>query len=158
MSSTTNGKARAVADTVQGRLVASVELAAPPEQVFRALASKEVIAWWVRAGVFDTREWAGELCVGGRWRASGVARGQHYAIEGEFLKIDPPRQLVHTWHLVGTPNASTTVTYDLEPLDRGTRLTLRHTGFTSAETCTNTAIGWETSFEQLAESLAHVPM
>ena len=42
----------------------------------------------------------------------------------------------------------------LEPLDGGTRVTLRHTGFTSPETCTNTAIGWETSFARLAQCLA----
>lgn len=149
-----NGKARAVADTAQGHLLASVELAASPERVFRALASKEVTNWWVRADVFDTRDWAGDLCIGGRWRASGIARGQSYEIEGEFLDIDPPRKLVHTWHLVGTPNAPTTVTYDLERTNGGTRVTLRHAGFTSAQTCTNTAIGWETSFEQLAETLA----
>jgi uncharacterized protein YndB with AHSA1/START domain len=149
-----NGNARAVADTAQGDLLASVEVAAPPERVFRALASKEITNWWVRAGVFDTRDWAGDLCIGGRWHASGIARGQPYEIEGEFLEIDPPRKLVHTWHLVGTPNAPTTVAYDLERTDGGTRVTLRHAGFTSAQTCTNTAIGWETSFEQLAETLA----
>src|SRR5262249_8777862 len=149
-----SGKTRAVADTAQGHLLASVQLAVPPERVFQALASKEVTEWWVRAGVFDTRDWAGDLCIGGRWRASGIARGQPYALEAQFLEIDPPRKLVHTWHLVGTPNAPTTVTYDLEPLDGGTRVTLRHSGFTSADTCTNTAIGWETSFEQLAKSLA----
>jgi uncharacterized protein YndB with AHSA1/START domain len=119
-----NGKARAVADTVQGHLLASVELAAAPERVFRALASKEVTDWWVRAGVFDTRDWAGDLRIGGRWRASGIARGRPYEIEGEFLEIDPPRKLVHTWHLVGTPDAPTTVAYDLERTDGGTRVTL----------------------------------
>jgi len=148
------GKARAVADTARGHLVASVELAAPPERVFRALASKEITNWWVRAGVFDTRDWAGDLCIGGRWRASGIARGQPYAIEGEFLEIDAPRKLVHTWHLLGAPNALTIVTYDIEQRHGGTRVTLRHDGFTSADTCTNTAIGWETSFEQLAKALA----
>jgi uncharacterized protein YndB with AHSA1/START domain len=153
MNSIRKGKARAVADTAEGHLFASVELAAPPERVFRALTSKEVIDWWVRAGVFDTRKWAGDVHAGGRWRASGIAGGQPYALEGEFLEIDPPRKLVHTWHRVGTPNTPTTVTYDLERLDEGTRITLRHTGFASPETCTNTAIGWETSFERLAESL-----
>jgi uncharacterized protein YndB with AHSA1/START domain len=153
MSSIIDPKAHAVADTTQGYLLASVELAAGPERVFRALASKEVTDWWVRAGVFDTRDWEGELCIGGRWRASGIARGQPYTVEGEFLEIDPPRKLVHTWRLAGTPNAPTTVTYDLERLDGRTRVTLRHAGFTSAETCANTAIGWETSFHRLAESL-----
>jgi len=60
---------------------------------------------------------------------------------------------VHTWHRVGTPTTPTTVAYELERLNGGTRVTLRHAGFSSPETCTSTAIGWETSFERLAESL-----
>ena len=153
MNSIRKGKARAVADTEEGCLIANVELAAPPERVFRALTSEEIADWWVRAGVFDTQEWAGDVHAGGRWRASGIARGQPYALEGEFLEIDPPRKLVHTWHRVGTPEAPTIITYDLERHDGGTLITLRHAGFTSPETCTNTAMGWETSFERLAESL-----
>jgi uncharacterized protein YndB with AHSA1/START domain len=121
------GNARAVADTAQGGLIASVELAAPPERVFRALVSKEVTGWWVRPGVFDTREWTGDVHAGGRWCASGIGGGQPYTLEGEFLEVDPPRKLVHTWHRVGTPNTPTTVTYHLERLDDGTRITLRHT-------------------------------
>src|SRR5215472_4623059 len=139
MNSIRKGKAHAVADTAEGHLTASVELAAAPERVFQALASKAVTDWWVRAGVFDTREWAGDVNAGGRWRAAGIARGQPYALEGEFLEVDPPRKLVHTWRRAGMLNTSTTVTYHLEPLDGGTRVTLRHTGFTSPEMCTNTA-------------------
>ena len=154
MSGIKAGTARAVADLAEGYLLASVELTAPPERVFRALASKEVVRWWVRPGVFDTREWAGDVRAGGGWRASGVANGRPYVLEGEFLEIDPPQRLVHTWRAVGAPGAPTTVTYLLEGFGGGTRITLRHTGFTSRDVCTNTAIGWETSFDCLAESLA----
>jgi uncharacterized protein YndB with AHSA1/START domain len=157
MGSIQNGRARAVADVAQGLILASVEIAAPPERVFQALASREVVAWWVRPGVFDTREWAGDVQVGGRWRASGVGNGRPYVLEGEFLEIDAPRKLVHTWHPGGAPGGSTTVTYLLDPLEGGTRITLRHSGFTSRDVCNNTAIGWETSFERLAESLALQP-
>jgi hypothetical protein len=37
----------------------------PAERVFQALASEEIITWWARPGVFDTREWSGEVRVGG---------------------------------------------------------------------------------------------
>jgi len=67
-----------------------------PERVFRALASDEIVDWWVRPGVFRTTKWAGDVRVGGRWRASGEVNGQLFALEGEFLEIDPPRKLVHT--------------------------------------------------------------
>jgi uncharacterized protein YndB with AHSA1/START domain len=146
--------ARAVADLAEGVILASVEIAAPPERVFTALASNEVCTWWVRPGVFDTREWAGAVRAGGQWSASGVAKGNPYVLEGEFLEVDAPRKLVHTWHGVGAPGAPSTVTYLLEALDTGTRITLRHSGVTAREVCRNTAIGWETSFERLEVILA----
>src|SRR5919198_3405926 len=88
------GRARAAADLAEGSVLATVEVAAPPERVFQALASKEVTDWWVRPGVFDTREWSGNVRAGGRWRASGVGGGKPYPLEGEFLGVDPPRRLV----------------------------------------------------------------
>ena len=150
----TKDTARAVADLAEGHILASVEIAAPPERVFQALVSTEVLDWWVRPGVFDTREWAGDVRAGGHWNASGIGNGRPYTLEGEFLEIDPPRKLVHTWYAVGAPGAPTTVSYLLEQLDGGTRITLHHSGFTSREVCLNTCLGWETSFERLATSLA----
>jgi uncharacterized protein YndB with AHSA1/START domain len=154
MQTIDNGRARAIADLAEGQLLASVVIAASPERVFRALTSSEITGWWVRPGVFDTREWSGDLRVGGRWRASGVARGEPYTQVGEFLEVDPPRKLTHTWDRAGKPGAPCTVTYHLDPVDGGTHLTLRQSGFASPEMCTAFAIGWETSFERLAESLA----
>jgi hypothetical protein len=46
------------------------------------------------------------------------------------------------------------VTYRLDPTAAGTRITLRHAGFTTAAGCIDTAIGWETSFQRLAELMA----
>jgi uncharacterized protein YndB with AHSA1/START domain len=145
--------ARAVADVVEGELLASVEVPVPPERAFRALASEEITQWWVRPGVFDTREWTGDVRVGGRWRASGNTRGNPYALEGEFTVIDPPRKLVHTWIAVGEPVVPRKVTYHLEKIDAGTRITLRHSGFSSPLTCMMTATGWETSFDRLSQIL-----
>jgi uncharacterized protein YndB with AHSA1/START domain len=146
--------ARAVADLAELRLLASVEIAAAPERVFRALLSDEITAWWVRRGVFDTREWSGDVRVGGRWRTAGMTRGEPYVQEGEFLEIESSLKLVHTWEGAGTTAHPSTVTYLLERVDGGTRLTLRHSGFASRDRCQAFAIGWETSLERLAEILA----
>jgi len=148
------GAARAVADLAEGHIMATVEVAASPERVFLAITSGEITEWWVRPGIFDTREWTGDVRAGGSWRATGMGGGKPYTLEGEFLEVSKPRKLVHTWHAAGAPGAATSVTYILERLESGTRLTLRHTGFTSRETCLNTCIGWETSFQRLAEILA----
>jgi uncharacterized protein YndB with AHSA1/START domain len=150
--------ARSVADLTEGQILASVEMAAPPERVFRALASHDIVDWWVRPGVFDTRQWAGDVRVGGHWEASGMGRGQPYALEGVFLEVEPPRRLVHTWYPAGAPAAATTVTYLVEPSDAGSRITLRHSGFGSRDVCSNTCIGWETSFQRLAELLGEGPI
>jgi uncharacterized protein YndB with AHSA1/START domain len=151
--STIKTGARAVADLVDATVVASVEIAAPPERVFLALASREVVEWWVNPGVFDTREWSGDVRIGGRWRAAGMARGAPYTLEGEFLEVDPPRKLVQTWHFEGAPGTPSTVTYLLEAIVDGTRLTVRHAGIASPEQRGNVGAGWKSSFDRLAEIL-----
>ncbi len=155
MSTGETRTARAVANLAEGRVVATVEVAAPPERVFAALASNEIVHWWLRPGVFDTTEWAGDVRVGGRWHASGHGKGGHrYVLEGEFVEVEPAEKLVHTWQRLEAPGAPTTVTYLLERVDGGTRVTLRHEGFTSREACAGTSLGWETSLDRLAEHLA----
>lgn len=146
--------ARAVADLGEGVVLASVVLPATPERVFDALVSDEVTRWWVNPGVFDTRDWTADVRPGGRWRAGGVGRGRPYTLEGEFVEVERPRRLVHTWQLSGAPGAATTITYTVEPEGEGTRLTLRQERFASRENCLATAIGWETSFVELARMLA----
>lgn len=154
MTRSVSRPAHAVAELADGVIRASVEVAASPERVFQALASKEIIDWWIRPGVFDTREWEGDVRVGGRWRAAGIGNGRPYALEGAFLELDPPRKLVHTWHAAGAPGTPSIVTYVLDAIEGGTRLTLRHQGIASPLTGANTGAGWETSLERLAEILA----
>jgi uncharacterized protein YndB with AHSA1/START domain len=146
--------ARAVSDLVDGSVVASVEIARAPERIFQALASREIIDWWVNPGVFDTREWSGDVLVGGSWRTEGIARGQPYALEGQYLEVDPPRKLVHTWHFAGAPDVASTVTYMLEPIAGGTRLTVRHAGISAPDHRSNVSGGWRSSLERLAEVMS----
>jgi uncharacterized protein YndB with AHSA1/START domain len=146
--------ARAVSDLIEGRVIASVELGASPERVFQALTSREIVDWWVNPGVFDTREWSGDVRVGGKWRASGIARGKPYTLEGKFVEVDPPRKLEHTWHMVGAPGAPSTVSYLLEPMVGGTRLTVHQSGIPTSDEREGNRNGWRTSFDRLAEILS----
>lgn len=132
--------------------VVVADLPASPERVFRALTSDEITQWWVRPGVFDTREWNGDVRVGGKWHSAGVARGNPYAIDGQYLEVDAPKRLVHSWQLAGMPLV-TTVTYDLEPTEHGTLVTLHHSGCPTQEVYDANRIGWETSFEALRRLL-----
>ncbi|MBV8638828.1 MAG: SRPBCC domain-containing protein [Candidatus Eremiobacteraeota bacterium] len=132
--------------------VVAAELPASPERVFRALTSDEIVRWWVRAGVFDTREWTGDVRPGGMWHASGMARGNPYTLDGEYLEVDAPKKLVHTWQLNGMPLV-TTVTYELQRTERGTQLTVRHAGCSSEEAREINRTGWETSIDALRRLL-----
>jgi uncharacterized protein YndB with AHSA1/START domain len=145
MSARIKSGARAVADVAGGRLLASVEIAAPIERVFRALSSAEVTEWWGSKDLYRTTSWVGDLRPGGHWRSEGVAAdGTPFSVEGTYLEIDAPRKLVQTWKAAWDGGNETTITYLLESIESGTRLTLRHEGFAlRADSCRGHAEGWE---------------
>lgn len=147
MSTLISPTARSVADLTTGVILASVEIAAPPDRVFRALTDpNELIRWWGSPDTYRIEEWTADLRVGGRWRSRGRgADGRPFTVQGEFLTVDPPRQLVQTWAPDWEAGGLvTTITYRLDPIEGGTRLTLRHEGFGDhREACTSHGRGWE---------------
>jgi len=138
-------RSRAVADVTRGTILASVEIAAPIERVFHAITSDEITKWWGAPELYRTTEYTADLRVGGRWRASGVgADGSPFAVDGEFREIEPPRRVVHTWRAGWDGGNETVVSYALEPIEGGTRVTLRHEGFGDrAASCRGHGDGWE---------------
>jgi uncharacterized protein YndB with AHSA1/START domain/uncharacterized protein YciI len=148
--------ARAVADLTTGTILASVDIAAPAERIFAALTTDEVTRWWGSPEAYQTTSWQADLRVGGRWRAGGVMPdGASYVVEGEYLEVDPPRRLVHTWRADWDGGAVTTVTYELAPIPGGTRVTLRHDGFAGrADSCQAHGDGWEAVLGWLERHLA----
>ena len=147
-------RAGATAELINGQIIASVDIAASRADFPSFGLARDRGLVLVNPGVFDTREWAGEVSVGGWWRACGIARGEPYTLEGEFLEVDPPRKLVHTWHRVGAPGGPSVVTYLLGPIPGGTRLTVNHSGIISPEQRDNTTASWQSSFGRLAEILS----
>lgn len=147
--------ARAVADVTAGMLLASVEIKASPERVFRALASEEIVKWWGSPDLYRVTEWSGDLRVGGKWRSLGVDRdGKPFEVSGEYVAIDPPKKLIQTWAPKWVDGPVTTVTYRLEPIEGGTRVTVRHEGFgDAAASCQSHTYGWERVFTWLASWL-----
>jgi uncharacterized protein YndB with AHSA1/START domain len=147
----TNTVARAVADLSAGSIVATVWVDVPPERVYRALTSAEVTRWWGNER-YQTTSWTADLVVNGGWRAQGKrADGGEFSVSGEFLEIDPPRFLRMTWDCDWADVPATVVSYKLDPIDGGTKLTVNHTGFGPHEAaCTDHTAGWETVLALLA--------
>jgi uncharacterized protein YndB with AHSA1/START domain len=146
MNASKYAAARAIADVNRGMLLATVDIAAPPERVFRAVTSEELTRWWGDADTYRTTRWTGDVRAGGSWRTEGVGRdGKAFAVHGEFLEVDPPRKLVQTWNYDWDANASTTtITWRFEAIPGGTRVIVRHEGFADAsDACASHADGWE---------------
>ena len=125
-------------------VVAEVFIAAPPERVFHAISDPEQLSqWWGQNGLYRIIDRAADLRVGGKWWCAGMgADGTSFRVEGEYLEIDPPRRLVHTWVATYMGELRTVVYWDLAPqavhglhpsgpkkAGTGTMVKLRHEGF-----------------------------
>jgi uncharacterized protein YndB with AHSA1/START domain len=136
-------KARAIADVTEGVILARVEIAIPPERVWTAITTEELAKWWGAEGVYRTTKHTVDLQPGGKYRSDGIGEHGPFHVSGTIVEVDPPKRLVQTWEPSWSKSAPTTITWMLEPIATGTRLTLRHSGFTDAEDCDSHAQGWE---------------
>ncbi len=121
-----------------------IYIAAQPERVFRALVDPaQVVQWWGQQGVYTCTDFAADLRIGGKWRSAGTGPdGSHFEITGEYLEIDPPRLLVHSWIASWTGAARTTVRFELESKGAGTLLRLGHTGLAAYPGIGESYRGW----------------
>ena len=117
---------------------------APPERVFRALVEpQQVLAWWGQAGIYRCTEFDSDLRRGGKWRAAGVSReSDPFTVAGEYLEIESPRVLVYSWVASWTGDAKTTVRWELEPENQGTRVRLQHSGLAAHPEISQAYQGW----------------
>src|SRR5215470_5842989 len=102
-------------------IVSEIEIAAPPERVFKALADPEEVRR--RTPILSAYEMGTK--VGARWRLEmrqpfhGVDVIVH---DGEILEYDPPRLLVYTWtaNFHKDPKHKSVVRFELTPTTSGT--------------------------------------
>ena len=133
----------AVAD-VQARTVhATVEIAAAPEAVFRALTDPDELArWWGSPELYETHDWKLDLRPGGKWSCQARSPEGPGQVRGEVLAVDStPAPRVHLGAELGG------VQEEHRPLHagegaRGTRLSLFHRGLRSEESTHGHAEGW----------------
>ena len=99
----------------------------------------------------------------GSWANLDPHPGGHYRVEvnpgrvasGEFLEVEPPRRLVHTWGWEPgsgspVPPGSTTVEFELIPDGQGTLLRLTHRSLPDPASAASHGRGWEHSLARLA--------
>ena len=93
----------------------------PIEEVWQAIASKKALSSWLMETDF-------EPIVGKRFSfKTNPQPGFDGLVEGEVLVVEAPHKLVYSWQ--GGSLKRTVVTFRLEEIKEGTKLTLEHTGF-----------------------------
>ena len=104
-----------------------VYIEAPPERVWRSLASETGWrAWFNPTTTLEPR-------LQGRFRVQGEHGGKPYAFAGRVITFDPPRELAVSW-IPEDPawpfkDLHSIVRFVLEPVGTGTRVRLAHEGF-----------------------------
>jgi uncharacterized protein YndB with AHSA1/START domain len=124
---------KAVAAAAAGSLLASVEVAAPPERVFAALTTNGVEGWWRLPGVYRLKDWRAQLRPQGGWSVCvAFDDGRRFDAWGEICVVEAPNRVVLTRHFAADPligERETTLAYRFEPSPYGTLITLREDGF-----------------------------
>jgi uncharacterized protein YndB with AHSA1/START domain len=139
------------ATTSKDAIVSEILISAPPEQVFQALVdSTQVPQWWGQPGIYRCTEFHSDLRVGGQMQCLGVGpEGGNFRISGEYLELDPPRLLVHTWVASWTGDAKTTVRWELIGSGQGTLVRIRHSGLGAYPEIAQSYRGWPRMLEWL---------
>lgn len=128
---------------------AEVDIDAGPDAVWSALTDPEKIAAWMM-GSRVTTDWA----VGSPITWQGEMNGQAYEDKGEVLAVDEPTRLSMTHYspLMGEadePENYHTLTYDLEPSDAGTTVSLSQDGNDSADQAEQFSTNWQAMLDSL---------
>lgn len=155
--------ARAVTDG--DTVLATCDVAAPPERVFRALTTSETERWWGSPETYRIANWRSALQIGGAWSLVVVTPdGGEFPAGGTYLEIDAPHRVVHTRHYdfdyPELGRRDTTVTYRIDPISTGSRITVRQDGFAGLRVAADHhAEGWVGFLDYLASYLhaEHAP-
>ena len=117
---------------------ASVDIAAPAAEVFRALVDPRELSAWLGGEpmpglAHDDRPAENPPPLPGTaWRAPAIAPdGTTGTVAGEYLSVVPPHRLETTWRASWNEFATERVRFELVPIDvsgvEGTRVTVTHT-------------------------------
>jgi uncharacterized protein YndB with AHSA1/START domain len=139
-------------------LVVRRVIAASPSRLFEAWTTpSQLQAWWGPRGVRCTLAEI-DLRVGGGYRIGNeLPDGCVLFISGEFLSIDPPRQLAYTWWVeTGGSRPSRDdaerVTVRFEPRGAGTEVIVVHERIEDERARDQHAEGWDGCLEGLARA------
>jgi uncharacterized protein YndB with AHSA1/START domain len=131
----------------------SITINATPARVWEALTTPSIIKlYFFGTDVITDWKVGGPLIYRGEWQ------GKHYEDKGTILKFEPEQLLVTThWSpLSGAPESpenSHVVSYELDPADGKTRITITQTNNKSEKEAAHSAENWTMILEGLKQLL-----
>lgn len=122
-------------------VVSEIDVAAPPERVFRALTDSGELTRWFRSSECPPKFWKFDPRAGGKYgyatekgtlTVNGVSE---FECHGEVLEYVPPHLLIYTWiaNWHEDPSHRTVVRWDLTPTASGTHVKVTHSGLAQEE-------------------------
>ena len=141
-------------------IISEIEIAAPPERVFRTLTDSDQLMRWFTDASCSVKFWQMDARLGGKYsyateKSNFVVNGvSEFKCHGEILEFDPPRLLVYTWianwHL--DPGKKTIVRWELTPAASGTHVKVTHSGLAQdPEARKDYSGGWPGVVEKLQQ-------
>jgi uncharacterized protein YndB with AHSA1/START domain len=157
-------------------VVAEIFIAAPRERVFQAITDPtQVSQWWGQKGLYRITGGEADVRTGGKWVSRGIGEdGREFSVAGEYVEVDPPRLLVHTWKPDYDPSLrATLVRWELtqqsvhglqsggpHKMGMGTLVKIHHSGFAGNEKAASDhgegwkrVMGWAKAFVESGETV-----
>jgi uncharacterized protein YndB with AHSA1/START domain len=133
-------------------VVVAARVAAPPDRAFAAFTSADELARWWWPHIPDTT-YAFEPHAGGRYVISSAAAG--IGVEGEIVRLDPPRSLELTWRWLngGVAEPEEPVRITFEPDAEGTLVRVDHRLDDASASGDGIREGWESVLGRLTRLL-----
>jgi uncharacterized protein YndB with AHSA1/START domain len=116
------------------------------DEAWRAFTEPSRLEAWFWPPAWNTRV-SVDLRVGGSFR---IDAGSHdLAVGGDYLEVEAPGRLVHTWLFDGEAEP-TLVTLTINDIQGEAGLTILHERFADAESAEQNRLGWESCLDRLA--------
>jgi len=123
---------------------------APPAKVYAAITQPKLMMQWWGPDAGPTLSAEADVRPGGRLSVVfRLLNGEEHNPTGVYQEVIPEKKLVFTWDLPGMREQESLVTFLLEPIDGGTRLTLRHEHLPDEEARNSHEKGWNGLLDKL---------
>lgn len=150
----------------QDEVFSEIEVAAPPERVFKALTDAGELKQWFTSPEAPVKFWEMDARENGAYRyatekASIVVNGVcEFQCHGHITEFDPPRVLAYTWYANWHDDSTrrTVVRWELTPRQNETHVRVTHSGLENLPIARKDyGSGWPGVLENLKSFIEALP-